>query len=140
MTRTTLLLTVSCWLGILGTTWVQPVLAGEPYLLRSWWSIHDPCCCPPSFGDCCDDYCRKPTPRIPCRVERCECDDYCRRPIPCVARPAVTCVDDYDCKPLPRLCWPRSPQTTCVPYCAHVSDSDASPIQTTTRPKILWIR
>lgn len=98
--------------------------AGEPYVRRSWWLLGSDCCCETPFDTCCDDYCRRPPPRIPCRVDRCGCDDYCRKPQPCTTRPQLTCVDDYDCKPLPRMCPPRSPRGVCVPYCVRVSDSE----------------
>jgi hypothetical protein len=56
---------------------------------------------------CCDDYCRKPMPCIPCvRLGTCP-DNYCRKPMPCVTCPARSCCPNNYCrKPLPNLCWP----------------------------------
>lgn len=57
-----------------------------------------PCCCV-------NDYCRKPTPCVPCPPLLGECDDYCRKPPPCVMIPCLpSCCDDYCRKPFPNLC------------------------------------
>ena len=59
-----------------------------------------PCCC-------CDDYCRKPLPCVPCLTFAPSCNAYCRKPEPCL--PCYCpgwCPDTYCPKPLPKFCWP----------------------------------
>lgn len=127
--------------------------AAEPYCRTGWWnspnvSACSPTCCVMQFAMCCDDYCRKPSPRIPCRPTSCQCDDYCRRPEPCVPRPSLTCVDDYCRKPLPKTCWPTNPHARCIPYCSANGAPDAVPpdggeaasVPAAQRPRVVWVR
>lgn len=150
----------------------EPACSAEPYCRTGWWNslrvapfssrcasqcaspsaspCSSPCsspCCVVQFELCCDDYCRKPCPRIPCRPTNCECDDFCRRPEPCVPRPCLTCVDDYCRKPLPRTCWPMNPHTYCIPYCSASGSPEAGspseglpPVPAAQRPRVVWVR
>src|SRR5689334_4574435 len=62
-----------------------------------------PCCY------CCDDYCSKPLPPVPCGPGCC-CDNYCCKPLPPVpCNPCCNCCDNYCPKPLPcakAICFP----------------------------------
>jgi hypothetical protein len=69
---------------------------------------------------CCDDYCRKPPPGVPCSLSK-HCNDYCSKPLPpvpcgaskhddCYCRKPLPCVAELPCDLLrcgpPELCWP----------------------------------
>lgn len=143
----------ACLIVVLSLTVLGTTNAAEPYCQSGWWNTaiqpNSACqpCCVVQFAICCDDYCRKPCPRIPCRPTQVECDDYCRRPEPCVPRPCVTCVDDYCRKPFPKTCWPVNAHVQCIPYCEGASGpegsapSESGPPQPMARaPRVLWIR
>jgi hypothetical protein len=55
---------------------------------------------------CCDDYCPKRPPCIPCFNRCCGCDDYSGKPEPCIACYRGGCLDCYCPKPCPNLCRP----------------------------------
>ena len=70
---------------------------------------------------CCDLYCSKPQPCIPCFVNGCGVA-YCPKPLPCIPCYIGGCTADCYCpKPCPDLCRPiASDYFRCVPEC----DSD----------------
>lgn len=101
MTR---LLTISAMLPVI--LFGRTLAAGEPCAkplgqeLKCIRCMSMPC-------RCCDNYCPKPMPCIPCvPLGKCP-DNYCRKPTPCIMSPVRGCCPDNYCrKPLPYLCWP----------------------------------
>ena len=78
---------------------------------------------------CCDDYCRKPLPVVPCPTRGCV-DDYCRKPMTPVP-PCLGCwhPNDYCRKPLtgcPQNC---EPWYVCVPMSPPGEGNKAPPKQ-----------
>lgn len=92
------------------------------------------------IGDCCwnaDDYCRKPTPCIPCAPWTCDPECYGRKPLPNLPCPAgcVTC-DDYV-----RKCFPRPPwqcAVTGIPPKLYTTTNRQPP--TTIRNPGVWFK
>jgi hypothetical protein len=77
---------------------------------------------------CCDIYCCKPLPCIPCLGHGCCQDNYCSKPCPRVPGFCQSCVKDCYCrKPCPDLCRPiAADYFSCVPLSATCAGRGAS--------------
>jgi hypothetical protein len=75
---------------------------------------------------CCDTYCRKPQPCIPCFCSGCG-NCYCSKPLPCIPCFDVGCTSHcYDEKPCPNLCQPIAADFyRCVSGRTGCTESDA---------------
>ena len=65
----------------------------------------------------CDDYCKKPQPRVAAPFAS-TCDDYCKKPCPCVLGITQFTCDDYCRKPVPSVCQ-HCPPRHCVNQAAN---------------------
>jgi hypothetical protein len=87
--------------------------------------------CWPSYvsrSKCCDVYCSKPLPMLPCRPECTLCDDYCPKPYPTICLGKSCCPDDYCPKPcpvpLPPICYKCvTLPDCCAEGCKHSAKS-----------------
>jgi hypothetical protein len=83
----------------------EPTPVSRP--LSPCYPWHGSVCPDILLRSCCDDYCAKPQPCIPCYCCRCGPDDYCAKPCPCVPCYRECCTPDCYCrKPCPDLCRP----------------------------------
>jgi hypothetical protein len=87
-------------------------------LARSIYPLQALTCPEALLRGCCDKYCPKPQPCLPCFCHGCAKDDYCCKPCPCILNYHGGCAADCYCrKPCPELCRPLfSDYSTCAGY------------------------
>jgi hypothetical protein len=113
------------WLLIAGSTLGNESV--EPQ--RAFYPFQTMVCPDALLRACCDYYCRKPLPCIPCFVNGCGVA-YCPKPLPCIPCYVGGCTADCYCpKPFPNLCRPiMSDYFRCVSErdkCTHAEQNDA---------------
>jgi hypothetical protein len=101
--------------------------AHEPSSVNGPGGLGSTLVCPDALlRRCCDIYCPKPSPCIPCFRPGCGVC-YCSKPCPCITRYCPSCTDYCYCrKPCPDLCRPLDAHFfTCVKKYPACADSDA---------------
>lgn len=100
---------------VLGIALIVALASGTVRIARSGEPVSDPprnvphasLVCPDVLlRACCDDYCPKRPPCIPCYNRCCGCDDYCGKRSPCIPCYQGGSCDCYCPKPCPELCRP----------------------------------
>jgi len=101
MTGSLMLLITACGIALISR-------AAEPVASAGLQDANLVLVCPETLlRGCCDGYCSKTQPCVPCYRRGCGCDDYCCKPSPCIPCYRGSCVAYCYCpKPCPDLCRP----------------------------------